>query len=46
MKCIIYNNLLAPAFYYKWYIQNQLKKDKEVMQLAIDYPEDPFKGSK
>ena len=30
----------------KEYIQNQLKKDKEVMQLAIDYPEDPFKGSK
>ena len=30
----------------KEYIQNQLKKDKENMQLAIDYPEDPFKGSK
>ena len=30
----------------KEYIQNQLKIDKENMQLAIDYPEDPFKGSK
>ena len=30
----------------KEYIQNQLKQDKENMQLAIDYPEDPFKGSK
>ena len=30
----------------KEHIQNQLKKDKENMQLAIDYPEDPFKGSK
>ena len=30
----------------KEYIQNQLKKDKENMQLTIDYPEDPFKGSK
>ena len=26
--------------------QYQLKKDKEDMQLAIDYPEDPFKDSK
>ena len=23
-----------------------IKQDKENMQLAIDYPEDPFKGSK
>ena len=30
----------------KEYIQNQLKQDKENMQLAIDYPEGPFKGSK
>ena len=30
----------------KEYIQNQLKRDKENMQLVIDYPEDPFKGSK
>lgn len=30
----------------KKYIQNQLKQDKEAMQLSIDYPEDPFKGSK
>ena len=30
----------------KKYIQNQLKQDKETMQLSIDYPEDPFKGSK
>ena len=29
----------------KEYIQNQLKKDKENMQLSIDYPEDPFTGS-
>ena len=28
------------------YIQNQLKRDKENMQLSIDYAEDPFKGSK
>ena len=27
----------------KEYIQNQLKKDKENMQLAIDYPEDPLR---
>ena len=26
-------------------IKNQLKKDKENMQLSIDYPEDPFTGS-
>lgn len=25
----------------KEYIQNQLKQDKEAMQLSIDYPEDP-----
>lgn len=30
----------------KKYIQNQLKQDKEAMQLSIDYSEDPFKGSK
>ena len=30
----------------KKYIQNQLKEDREAMQLSIDYPEDPFKGSK
>ncbi len=30
----------------KEYMQNQLKQDKENMQLAIDYPENPFKGSK
>ena len=30
----------------KEYIKNQMKKDQENMQLAIDYPEDPFKGSK
>ena len=30
----------------KKYIANQLKQDKEAMQLSIDYPEDPFKGSK
>ena len=30
----------------KEYIQNQLKRDKENMQLNIDYAEDPFKGSK
>ncbi len=30
----------------KEYIKNQLKKDKENMQLRIDYPEDPFTGSK
>ena len=30
----------------KEYIQNQLKQDKENMQLSIDYPENPFKGSK
>lgn len=30
----------------KNYIQNQLKQDKEMMQLSIDYPEDPFRGSK
>ncbi len=30
----------------KEYIQNQLKRDKENMQLSIDYAEDPFKGSK
>ena len=30
----------------KKYIQNQLREDKEAMQLSIDYPEDPFKGSK
>lgn len=28
------------------YIKNQLKRDKENMQLAIDYPENPFTGSK
>lgn len=27
-------------------IKNQLKRDKENMQLAIDYPENPFTGSK
>lgn len=26
----------------KEYIKNQLKADKETMQLSIDYPEDPF----
>lgn len=30
----------------KKYIANQLKQDKEAMQLSIDYPEDPFTGSK
>ena len=30
----------------KEYIKNQMKKDQENMQLAIDCPEDPFKGSK
>ena len=30
----------------KKYIANQLKQDKENMQLSIDYDEDPFKGSK
>lgn len=30
----------------KEYIKNQLKQDKEAMQLSIDYPEDPFTGSK
>lgn len=30
----------------KTYIKNQLKRDKENMQLAIDYPENPFTGSK
>ncbi len=30
----------------KKYIQNQLKQDKEMMQLSIDYPEDPFRGCK
>ena len=30
----------------KKYIQDQLRQDKETMQLSIDYPEDPFKGSK
>lgn len=30
----------------KNYIQNQLKQDKEMMQLSIDYSEDPFRGSK
>lgn len=30
----------------KEYIANQLKQDKEAMQLSIDYPEDPFTGSK
>ena len=30
----------------KNYIKNQLKRDKENMQLAIDYPENPFTGSK
>ena len=30
----------------KKYIANQLKSDKEVMQLGIDYPDDPFTGSK
>ena len=29
----------------KEYIRNQLKKDRENMQLSIDYPEDPFTGS-
>ena len=28
------------------YIKNQLKQDEEMMQLAIDFSEDPFKGSK
>ena len=30
----------------KEYIAKQLKRDKEAMKLSIDYPEDPFKGSK
>ena len=30
----------------KEYIANQLKQDKETMQLSIDYAEDPFTGSK
>ena len=30
----------------KKYIQKQLQEDKENMQLSIDYPEDPFTGSK
>ena len=30
----------------KKYIQKQLKQDRENMQLSIDYPEDPFTGSK
>ncbi len=30
----------------KNYISNQLKQDKEAMQLSIDYAEDPFTGSK
>ena len=30
----------------KNYIKNQLKRDKENMQLAIDYPENQFTGSK
>lgn len=30
----------------KEYIQNQLKTDKENMQLSIDYDENPFTGSK
>ena len=30
----------------KEYIQNQLKTDKENMQLGIDYDENPFTGSK
>ena len=30
----------------KKYIANQLKRDKEAMQLSIDYPDDPFTGSK
>ncbi len=30
----------------KGYIQNQLKTDKENMQLSIDYDENPFTGSK
>ena len=30
----------------KEYIKKQLKDDKENMQLSIDYPEDPFTGSK
>ena len=30
----------------KKYISNQLKQDKEAMQLSIDYAEDPFTGSK
>ena len=30
----------------KKYIANQLKQDKEAMQLSIDYPDDPFTGSK
>ena len=29
----------------KEYIKNQLKKDRENMQLSIDYPEDSFTGS-
>ena len=30
----------------KEYIKKQLKDDKENMQLSIDYPENPFTGSK
>ena len=29
----------------KNYISNQLKQDKEAMQLSIDYAEDPFTGA-
>ena len=30
----------------KKYIANQLKQDKEAMQLSIDFPDDPFTGRK
>ena len=30
----------------KEYIRNQLKEDEEMVQMTIDFKEDPFKGSK
>ena len=30
----------------KEYIRNQLKEDEEMIQMTIDFKEDPFKGSK
>ena len=30
----------------KEYIRNQLKEDEEMVQMTIDFNEDPFKGSK